>query len=182
MKDVQTKNIRLDQTEQKQLLHKLYTTTFLFFLPAFVLWVLGMVLGWFTRPPSTDTWQDLIVSALFATAILYYGFVVHILSDRVRRDTWLKHLLVAVPVMGAAFLLYTFHFSGATRRLAQFVSSIAHLEVEAGNIISNILSWIASGVTGNLAYDFIKRALKKQNTRKKPTRQRNKKAGPQQTI
>jgi hypothetical protein len=112
--------------------------------------------------------MDYIVSIFWSFSLLYLAFVVQALPTlrRVRYETVMKHWMIAIPVFGGACWLYTLHFSGTTRQLGELISRIDGIDPRTSDILSTVLTWIISGVTGNFAYDIVKRVAKyKRSTR-----------------
>jgi hypothetical protein len=176
VKEPDVRNSRPDQAEQQRLLRKLYVITLVFLLPATAIWILAEALGWTSHLFDVHTFWDGLVLAFFVASLMYYGVVVHVLRDRVRWSTWVRHLIIAVPLMASALLLSTLHFSGATREIAEGISSVIHLSSGAVGVLSTVAGWVLSGVAGNFAYDLIKRQLKQEKSRaEKPGRKSKRK-------
>lgn len=117
------------------------------------------------------------MTVFFTASIMYYGLVVHVLSDRLRWRTWIRHLMIAGPLMASALLLSTLHFSGATLRIAEGIASVIRLSSGAVSLLSTVVGWVLSGVVGNLAYDLIKRQMKRPKSKNEKSGSKSKRKG-----
>jgi hypothetical protein len=148
-----------NRAKQKDLLRELAVLSVVFLLPAMTVWTLGVVLEWSPRPLKIETWLDWVVFIFFVGSIGYYSLVIDVLLKRMPFDRWMRHARVAVPMMAAALLLWTFYFSGAARKLTYLIYSNFDLDLKISSIASTVLGWMISGVIGNFAYDRLKKRL-----------------------
>lgn len=161
---------RFTPDERDRAMRRLAVIGILVLWPALGLWTLASHLGWLSHQSGRGTPLDVIVEALFAITFLYFGFVTHVLIGRVHIDTWIRHAQIAAPGFSAVLLLYVFHFSGASSRFAEAISSLG-IDEKLSSIFSNIISWAISGVVGNFVYDLLKRIFKRQSASKRKGKQ-----------